>query len=158
MNIWANRFDFNPPHIFIGDVVPPMNIWGTRLMGTTHLYSDKYRCPPKSVSLSLHTRPPCDLHSCPSSFTLARCHHLPLAHHRRHYHLLATTTARLTCAHARVAVAGSFSKVFFSFLINVFRLFRVVFNIFRFSIGVVFSIFRFSIGVVFRLFRLILFS
>jgi hypothetical protein len=115
MNIWANRFDFNPPHIFIGDVVPPMNIWGTRLMGTTHLYSDKYRCPPKSVSLSLHTRPPCDLHSCPSSFTLARCHHLPLAHHRRHYHLLATTTARLTCAHARVAVAGSFSKVFFLF-------------------------------------------
>jgi hypothetical protein len=30
----------------------------------------------------------------------------------------------------------------FSFLINVFRLFRDVFNIFRFSIGVVFSIFR----------------
>jgi hypothetical protein len=47
---------------------------------------------------------------------------------------------------------------FFLFLINVFRLFRVVFNIFRFSIGVVFCIFRFSIGVVFRLFRLIMFS
>jgi hypothetical protein len=31
--------------------------------------------------------------------------------------------------------------IFFFVLINVFRLFRVVFNIFRFSIGVVFSIF-----------------
>jgi hypothetical protein len=41
-------------------------------------------------------------------------------------------------------------RYFFLFLINVFRLFRVVFNIFRFSIGVVFSIFR--------LIRLILFS
>jgi hypothetical protein len=49
-------------------------------------------------------------------------------------------TSRPRCPH-RLTDRRS-TEVFFLFLNNVFILFRVIFNIFRFSIGVVFSIFR----------------
>jgi hypothetical protein len=148
MNIWVGRFDFELSHIFIrwhhiteeytciifiGDMAPPMNIGGAGLTGH-----------PNRFSISLH------------------------AHPSRH---LSHLRPRLICALSLPGIPSSLTsrvpapppwdtttQCFFYFLINVFRLFRVIFNIFRFNICAIFSVFRFSISVVFRLFRLILFS
>jgi hypothetical protein len=115
--------------------------------------TDKYRCPNASVQFPFTSpaAPPTlsNALSSPKCFVLD---HLPpplaappprLCPHCRHSKGY-RHCSRSTCLHAAAArplhsrrLAGRCStEVFFLFLNNVFRLFRVVFNIFRFSTGV----------------------
>jgi hypothetical protein len=105
MNIWADRFDFDLSHIFVGGAISPTNIvhhWriygaqGWRVWPTyIHWLTDEYRRPPASVSFSLCAHP------CRPTHTLfifsLRAPPLPF-----------------TCL-ASTAAAGLFGKVFLIF-------------------------------------------
>jgi hypothetical protein len=43
MNIWVIQFDFDLPHIFVGDVALPTNIWEVNADGYDPLYSSVNR-------------------------------------------------------------------------------------------------------------------
>jgi hypothetical protein len=146
MNLWTVWFDFDLPHIFVN---APHHRWiYVAYIHRWHSLTNEYI---GDESYRFHF-----------PFALTRCvahiSHLPFPSRRSPLARSSPQLGRGIPA-GPTLTAGRPAKLhqgFFFFLINVFRLFRIVFCIFRFSIGVVFSIFTFSIGVVFRLFRLIM--